>query len=77
MKLLERKNTEITILLVDLFPDNLAALQSFFHAREIEPVVISGRTTRPDLYYDIDFHWNAMGHEHASSKVWEEMTKTQ
>ncbi|MDH3711832.1 MAG: GDSL-type esterase/lipase family protein [Cyclobacteriaceae bacterium] len=77
MKLLEEKNWDVIVLLVDLHPENNTALQDFFRTYDIQPIIISGRNENPEMYYTVDAHWNAKGHKFAASLLWNKIIGTQ
>ena len=67
MDILQEKGWPVSVLLVDLYPDNVESLQAHFHSYGIEPIVITGKIQYPEMYFKVDHHWNSKGHRYAAS----------
>ena len=57
--------------LVDLPEDRLFKVENFLSSKDVLAIDIPGRAQLPDLYYQIDGHWNASGHQLAAKEILE------
>lgn len=62
----------IALLLVGVDGQRYDDLHAITKARDIPIIQVPDKKQRPDLYFEIDGHWNAAGHQVASEKLLEE-----
>jgi hypothetical protein len=65
----EARGWRVLGVLVGLSDARTKTLQKLFARHGIPNVVLPGKHERPDLYYRIDGHWHAAGHEYAARRV--------
>ena len=59
----------LLVVLVGLSERRRTLLEDFFRERAIPTVSIPAKNERPDLYFDIDGHWNTAGQAFAADRV--------
>ena len=64
---------DILAVIVDISGDRRTGLEKFFLARNVSTVVIPTKGERPDLYYRVDGHWNALGHRYTADRILEQL----
>ena len=53
--------------------DRLTEIQRRLSANEIPLIVTPAKSERPELYYEVDGHWNPAGHELVAARVMAEL----
>jgi lysophospholipase L1-like esterase len=69
LKLCRQNGWPVAGLSVGVEEPRLAALRQLFAQRGADVLVIPDNSTRPDLYYAIDRHWNRQGHRWVAQQV--------
>jgi hypothetical protein len=65
----------VLFVLADISPPRLTGLEKFFRGYNIPTIVIPNKQERPDLYYKVDMHWNASGHQFVADRILEGINK--
>ncbi len=74
LDLCEEQNREvIALLVIGVNGQRLDDLEEIAAARGISIVQVPDKAERPDLYFEIDGHWNAAGHAVAAEKLLEKI----
>ena len=73
MTICKRERWEILAVVVDISGNRLTELKKFFLARNVSMIVIPAKKERPDLYYKVDGHWNALGHRFTADRIIEHL----
>ena len=74
LEICERKGFPVLAMLVGLQGDILVEVRDLFENRGIGTVAIPTKVGRPDLYYEIDGHWNAAGHKFATNALFQRIS---
>jgi len=61
----------LLVLIVGYEPDRLGVMTHILESYDVPSIVFPSKAERPDLYFQIDGHWNVKGHEHAALMVLE------
>lgn len=69
LSLCEKEHWRVLFVLADISPQRLIILEKFFRAHDIPTIVIPNKQERPDLYYKVDMHWNASGHQFVAEQI--------
>ncbi len=59
----------VLAVLADLEDARRTSLKNFFDAHGAPRVIIPTKVERPDLYFEVDGHWNASGHRFTADRV--------
>ena len=73
MTICKEGRMDILAVIVDVSGNRLTELKKFFSARNVSMIVIPGKKERPDLYYKVDGHWNALGHRFTADRILEHL----
>ena len=68
-----REHWPVLGLLVEVSGDRLAQLMKLFERHAVSLILVPKKAERPELYYQIDGHWNTMGHAFVASLVLDRM----
>ena len=69
----ERNNWPVLGVVVGLDEHRRSGIENILAQNQIDFVSLPAKPARPDLYYEIDGHWNADGQKHASQVILEKM----
>jgi hypothetical protein len=65
----------VLVLLTGIDGSRLEMLQGFFADRGVPVISLPTRQERPDLYFEVDGHWNAEGHVFVARRVLDAIMK--
>jgi lysophospholipase L1-like esterase len=71
ISLCEQRGWRMAGLLVGLPATQEAAVKDLFARRNVVVVRVPSKAERPDLYYQVDGHWHARGHQFAAQRLLE------
>lgn len=69
LHLCTREGWPVLVMMVGLEPSRFSSMQAVIKKHGAPYIVPPTKSERPDLYFKIDGHWNATGHEHAAMIV--------
>jgi hypothetical protein len=65
----KKRTIPVLVLLIDIEGAKLERVLKILERMQADFMKLPSRAERPDLYYDIDGHWNKKGHAHAAEKI--------
>jgi hypothetical protein len=71
----EKERWKVLFVLADISPPRLDGLETFFEDNNIPTIIIPNKQERPDLYYQVDMHWNVSGHKFVADQILEGINK--
>jgi hypothetical protein len=72
----KKNNAPVLMLLIDIQGTRLDRVRDLLEQSQTEFVKLPSRTESPELYYEIDGHWNKKGHALAAEKVMKTIRST-
>jgi hypothetical protein len=69
----QQQGLEILVLVVDADEDRVVALRRLVREHGLDLLEVPRKSERPDLYFEVDGHWNAAGHRHVAELVSERL----
>jgi lysophospholipase L1-like esterase len=63
----------VRVLIVDINRQRLTELERILRLHAVPIIKVPGQSERPDLYYQIDQHWNVSGHDFVAKLIIEQL----